>query len=243
MMEINAKGVHYRDLNKKIRGAITIGDREILLRNINGQRHISNGIRGDLKIFIEGVPGNDLAAFIDGPTIIVNTNAQDAVGNTMNDGKIVIHGDAGDLLGYGMRGGKLFVKGNVGYRVGIHMKTYKEKAPIMIVGGLARDFLGEYMAGGILILLGLNKKTPIIGNYIGTGMHGGAIYIRGNVKEHQLGKEIVISETTEEDEKLLIRHLTEYCQYFNLDLHKLLCEKFTKLIPVFGRPYRKVYAY
>lgn len=39
-------------------------------------------------IEIEGVPGEDLAAFMDGPRIIVHNNAQDGVGNTMNSGQV-----------------------------------------------------------------------------------------------------------------------------------------------------------
>ena len=59
---------------------------------------------------VNGVPGNDLATFMDGPTVIVNDNAQDGIGNTMNRGLVVVNGDAGDVLGYGMRGGRLYVK-------------------------------------------------------------------------------------------------------------------------------------
>ncbi|HID18060.1 TPA: hypothetical protein EYP27_00795, partial [Candidatus Bathyarchaeota archaeon] len=131
----------------------------MFLKNVNGQRCIGGGIRAKVKIIVEGVPGNDLAAFMDGPTIIVKSNAQDCVGNTMNDGKVVVHGNAGDALGYGMRGGRLFIKGDVGYRVGIHMKAYMDKNPVLIAGGFARDFLGEYMAGGFLIVLGLNRHN------------------------------------------------------------------------------------
>ena len=36
---------------------------------------------------------------MDGPTIIVNANAQDGTGNTMNGGKIIINGNAGDIVG------------------------------------------------------------------------------------------------------------------------------------------------
>src|SRR3990170_5361539 len=181
MHEIDAKGVYYRDLNEKVRQAISRGEKEILLKNVNGQYYIGDGLRGgDVRITIEGVPGNDLAAFMDGPTLIVKGNAQDNIANTMNGGKVVIHGHAGDVLGYGMRGGKLHILGDVGYRIGIHMKGYQDQTPVIISGGSAQDFYGEYMAGGILILLGLERRNsqPIIGDYVGTGMHGGVIYIR-----------------------------------------------------------------
>mgnify|MGYP002508793462 CR=1 FL=1 len=60
--------------------------------------------------------------------------------------------------GYAMRGGKIFVKGNAGYRAGIHMKAYEEKKPVMVIGGTAGSFLGEYQAGGVIVVLGLGAN-------------------------------------------------------------------------------------
>ena len=243
-MEINAKNLHYRDLNEQIHQAIREGARDLLLQNVNGQRYIGDGIRGKIKIHIEGVPGNDLAAFMDGPTIVTHSNAQDAVANTMNAGKVVIHGDAGDVLGYGMRGGKLFIRGDVGYRVGIHMKSFKRHIPIIIIGGTARDFLGEYQAGGVIILLGLERNgKPLTGDYVGTGMHGGVIYARGEVEPFQLGKEVSISPIDKMDEERLRLYLKEYCEDFGLSLDDVMRNKFIKLLPTHPRPYGGIYAY
>jgi glutamate synthase domain-containing protein 3 len=180
---------------------------------------------------------------MNGPTVIVNGNAQDGVGNTMSGGKIVIKGMAGDVLGYGMRGGRMFIKGDVGYRIGIHMKSYKENIPYIVVGGKAVDFFGEYMAGGILVLLGLDCDGPIIGNYIGTGMHGGAIYIRGKVQDYQLGKEVGVRELDENDHNILRELLQDYCNELDLDFDSLIKSEFIKLIPVSHRPYGNLYAY
>lgn len=71
-------------------------------------------------------------------------NTQDAVGDTMNAGRVCIFGNAGDAVGYAMRGGKIFIRGDAGYRVGIHMKAYKEHRPVIVVGGVVGSFLGEY---------------------------------------------------------------------------------------------------
>jgi glutamate synthase domain-containing protein 3 len=244
-MVIDAKGIYYKDLNKKIRHVLSNGAKTIVLDNVNGQRYIADGIQKKVRIEIKGVPGNDLAAFANGPTIIVRSNAQDVVANTMNSGKIVVHGDAGDVLGYGMRGGKLFVRGDVGYRVGIHMKAYKNQVPVIIAGGTAGDFFGEYMAGGILILLGLDhgKDRPIVGNFCGTGMHGGEIYIRGKVEPYQLGKEVSIESLTAADEKKLAALLKEYCRDFKLDFEQVMSGDFIKLTPHTYRPYGDLYCY
>src|ERR1035437_8831879 len=158
---IDADGIYYRNMNEAVRAAFAAGSKTVVLQHVNGQRYIGTGISGaEKRIEINGTPGNDLATFMDGPTVIVNANAQDGVGNTMNAGKVIIHGDAGDVLGYGMRGGHVLIKGDVGYRVGIHMKAFESLVPVMVCGGKARDFFGEYMAGGILVLLGMNTQFP-----------------------------------------------------------------------------------
>lgn len=250
-LKINAKGLHYQELNQKIHQAVSDGVKEIILDNVNGQRYIGSGLKcEEVKITINGVPGNDLAAFMDGPTIIVNSNAQDGLGNTMNAGEVIVHGNAGDIVGHSMRGGKIFIQGNVGYRVGIHMKAYKDFYPVIVVGGRAYDFLGEYMSGGLIIVLGLNKEETlsIVGNYTGTGMHGGTIYVRGNLKEYQLGKEVGLSTPNDEEKRLLQKYITEFSHYFNFPLEKILTEEvinseFIKLYPKYLRPYGRLYAY
>lgn len=243
-MRIDAKGLHYKELNEKIYQAVQSGSKEIILDNVNGQRYIADGLKSNVKITINGVPGNDLAAFMDGPEIKVNANAQDGVGNTMNAGKIVVAGDAGDIIGYGMRGGKIFIKGNAGYRVGIHLKAYKDLLPVIVIGGSVGDFLGEYMAGGIIIVLGLNKNNKnIAGTYIGTGMHAGIIYLKGKVEKFQLGKEVGPSKLNSEDHEILKKYLKEFCDEFNFNLNEIYSDEFIKLTPVSHRPYGKLYAY
>jgi len=242
MNEIDAQGLHYRLLNKKLRGLIRGGERRILIKNVCGQRFIGDGIGEEADITVDGIPGNDLACFMDGPRIIVRGNAQDGVGNTMNKGEVIVHGDAGDIVGYSMRGGRIFIRGNVGYRVGIHMKAYKEYVPVVIVGGGARDFLGEYMAGGLLVILGLNGEE-VAGDFIGTGMHGGTIFLRGEVEPARLGKEVKTGEVTDGDMSLLRRHMADFCACFGLDVEEILQKPFSKVYPYSHRPYGTVYAY
>ena len=163
-------------------------------------RYLGTGLDNSVCLTINGVPGNDLGAFMNGAQVISNGNAQDGVGNTMNDGKIVIQGDAGDILGYSQRGGKIFVQGSVGYRAGIHMKAYEDRFPAVVIGQTAQDYLGEYLAGGILAVLNLdsNDSSPV-GEYVGTGMHAGIIYLRRWVEPYQLGLEVGTDRLGESD--------------------------------------------
>lgn len=243
-MKINAAGMYYRDLNKQIRDAVAAGAVSIQLDNVNGQYFIGDGINKPVKITINGVPGNDLAAFMNGATIVVRDNAQDNIGNTMNAGKVVVHGHAGDVLGYGMRGGKLHILKDVGYRVGIHMKSYNQNRPVLIAGGKAGDFFGEYMAGGVLILLGMTSESPEKAKHgfsLGTGMHGGTIFVRGGVDESRLSQEVGVFELTAEDLIILEEYLADYCHDFGLKLKEIMEEKFVKILPKSKRPYGNMY--
>ncbi|MBZ4687859.1 MAG: hypothetical protein PWQ96_1818 [Clostridia bacterium] len=243
MVTIDAKGVYYKELNEKVKEAISSGAEHIELINVNGQRYIGDGISASAKITIHGIPGNDMAAFMNGPTIEVFGNGQDAVGNTMNSGTIVIHGNAGDVTGYAMRGGEIFIKGNVGYRVGIHMKAYQDKVPVMVIGGKAGDFFAEYMAGGKIILLGLGcEGESVVGRYCATGLHGGTLYIRNNFEERYFGKEVQRDELTMEDKEFLKSYLTRFSDYFGYDKQEILGLDFIKFVPVGSRPYGNMYA-
>jgi len=245
-IKIDAEGLFYRDLNRLLRDIVlTRKPEKVILMNVYGQRYIGTNLNQPVKIEINGTPGNDLGAFMDGPMIEVHGNAQDGCGNTMNGGEIVVHGNAGDITGISARGGEIFVKGNVGYRVGIHMKEYQDKKPILVIGGTAQDFLGEYMAGGVLIMLGLNlgDKDYHRANFIGTGMHGGVMYISGKVEKRQFGKEVGQLEIDENDRGVIKKYVRRFADYFGYNAEEILNRKFIKLLPLSLRPYGKLYAY
>ncbi|MCX4265461.1 MAG: glutamate synthase, partial [Firmicutes bacterium] len=174
-MNINARGLHFKDLNAQVRAAAA---RDIVIDNCLGQRYIGSGLAGK-NLVINGLPGNALGAYLDGSQIKVYGNTQEATGDTMNEGEIVIYGDAGDATGYAMRGGRIFVQGNSGYRTGIHMKEYQDKIPVVVIGGRVGSFLGEYQAGGVIVVLGIGQSGQLpVGYFTGTGMHGGKIFLR-----------------------------------------------------------------
>lgn len=254
---IDACNLGYKELNLKVKKFLKDdgNNSEVVIRNVLGQRYIGDGLRGSAKVNIYGTPGNDLGAFMDGPAIEVFGNGQDGIGNTMNSGKIIIHGDSGDISGYSMRGGEIYIEKNTGYRSGIHMKSFREKVPAIVIGGSAGDFLGEYMAGGIIIILGLHRKERVIfpfdadknivGNYTGTGMHGGKIYVRGNVKDYRLGKEVKKVDPDSSDIFILNKYINNYNNFFNSGKVKTPIDSndFIKLISHSHRPYGKLYAY
>ena len=159
VLKVDAEELYYRDLNALLREAISAdGVERIEIHNVCGQRYIGTDLDTTAQIDVYGTPGNDLGAFMNGPKLVIHGNAQDGCGNTMNEGQIIIHGHAGDVTGNSMRGGKIFVRDYVGYRVGIHMKEYQRKIPQIVIGQTAGDFLAEYMAGGVMVILRLEPE-------------------------------------------------------------------------------------
>ena len=205
-----------------------------------GERFIGSGAK-NIRITINGTPGNALGAYFDGGIIEVNGNAQDAVGDTMNDGKIIVHGSAGDALGYAMRGGSIFIRDNSGYRTGIHMKEYKEKKPVIIIGNKAGSFLGEYLAGGLIIVLGIGVNEIPVGNFTGTGMHGGKIFIRTSAAMPPLPEQVAAEIAGEDDLSEIEPYIVEYAMYFNMNAAQLMKDKFYVLKPNAKNPYKQLY--
>ena len=243
-VHIEAQDLPYTLLNKQIRKTVADGAEEIVLDHVLGQRFIGDGLRGDgVTITVNGVPGGDLGMFMSGPTIIVNGNADHAPGNTMDKGKIIIHGSAGDAVAHSMRGGRVYVRDNIGYRGGIHMKQYKEKRPILVVGGAAQAFLGEYMAGGLLIVLGLNGTTPISERGVGSGIHGGEIYVRGTVESRYLGVGARQEPATPEQKKIIRPVIEDFAGAFGINATPLLVADFTRIAPASARPFANKYTW
>lgn len=236
-MTLNVQNLDYKALNDNLRQM----DKDCTITGCCGQRFIGAGM-SDKQITIHGVPGNALGAYLNGAAITVHANAQDAVGDTMNEGKIVIHGNIGDAAGYAMRGGKIFVKGNAGYRAGIHMKAYKEKKPVMVIGGTAGSFLGEYQAGGVIVVLGLeaqNKK--IVGFFPCTGMHGGKMFLRSDCADVAFPAQVTARPAGEGDMEEIRDYVREYCDLFGYDLNTVLDAPFTVVTPDSKNPYKQMY--
>jgi len=235
-MIISANNINFKELNQIIRTS----DTDVVINDCFGQRFIGSG-QSQHEITINGTPGNALGAYLDGANIKVNGNVQDAVGDTMNDGEIIVHGNAGDALGYAMRGGKIYIRGNAGYRTGIHMKQYKEKKPVIIVGGSVGSFLGEYLAGGIIVVLGLESEKNPVGNFTGTGMHGGKIFIRTQKKPTGLPEQVAVTKATKSDMSEISKYLDEYANAFSLDKDQIMNQTFYVLKPNAKNPYKKLY--
>ncbi|MDA4137065.1 MAG: glutamate synthase [Thaumarchaeota archaeon] len=193
-VRIDATGKEFKEINEAISSAYSGRAPGVVVENCTGQRYLGIGVstRSDgrsepFRIVVTGFPGNCLANLNDGASFEVHGNAADDLADTMHAGSIAIHGNCRDVAGQAIQGGTIFVRGTVGNRAAIQMREYTKERPFLIVGETADDYLGEYMAGGVVMVLNLSDSKKPARNYIGTGMVGGRIYIRGRVKEEQVG--------------------------------------------------------
>lgn len=243
-VRIDAREIHYTPLNQMIRKAVADGVTEIVIDNVLGQRFIADGLRGEgVTITVNGVPGGDLGMFMSGPTLIIHGNADHAPGNTMDRGCIVIHGRAGDAVAHSMRGGRVYVRDDIGYRGGIHMKQYMDKRPVLVVGGSARAFVGEYMAGGLLIVLGLSGIPPLSERGVGSGIHGGEIFVRGTVPENLLGVGAKQKPASDDEKHGIAPVVKDFASKFSLDPAPLLASDYTRIVPASARPFGDKYTW
>ena len=252
MLKINVNpAMTFDALNEKIRES---NEKHIQINDCTGQRYIGAGLAGR-QIDIEGTPGNALGAYLNGSVITVQGNVQDATGDTMNGGEIVVYGSAGDATGYAMRGGAIYIRGNTGYRAGIHMKAYKDQQPAVVIGGEAGCFLGEYQAGGTIIVLCLDlpkyvdghrtkgspEKRPDIGSFVGTGMHGGAIYIRTD-KAPDVPQQINVEMKNGADIPAITEYVKRFCTLFDdVNYDEIINSKYAVLTPNTLSPYKQLY--
>lgn len=235
-MNIDATTLDTETLNAQIKqasGCITI-------EQCLGQRYIGCGCQSQ-TITIYGTPGNALGSYLNGANIHVHGNAQDAVGDTMNDGLIEVYGNVQDACGYSMRGGTILIKGNAGYRCGVHMKRYEDKQPIIVIGNQAGSFLGEYLAGGTIVVLGLESETFPVGNFMGTGMYEGELYVRCKDVNPALFPHLHVELVDEEMMATLQPILTQYSTTFQVPMATLLALPFYRFTAQTQNPYKLHY--
>ena len=236
-MTIDARSVAFDQLNQHVQAL----DCDCTITHCLGQRFIGTGMCRH-QVSIHGTPGTALGAYLNGGILEVFGNAQDAVGDTMNAGSIIVHGSVGDTAGYAMRGGAIYVQGNAGYRAGIHMKEYGEKRPVLVIGGRAGSFLGEYQAGGRIVVLGLHTDDkPIVGNFPCTGMHGGKMFLRGHAPGVRFPDRTVVAPATPEDRAELTPLIEQFCTLFGYDPRPLLAAEYTVVTPDSHNPYKQMY--
>ena len=159
--------------------------------NLKIEAYGQHGIGGRLwktgttpvHVLIEGHPGQRVGSMGFPNTFIeVMGPASDDVGWLNGGATIVVHGNAANGCCNGMAQGKVYIDGNIGAR-GMTMTKHNPRfaPPELWVLGSVGDYFGEFMAGGIAVVCGVNPQNPdnVLGYRPFVGMVGGRTFFRG----------------------------------------------------------------
>lgn len=175
-----------RLLEEKIQEAVAIGERHLKVLAY-GQHGIGGRLwpAGDenVHVRVEGPPGQRLGSMgFANTTIEVYGPASDDTGWLNAGAEIIVHGHAGNGTANAMAQGIVRVAGNIGARGMTMTKRNPRFAPpeLWVLGSVG-DYFGEFMAGGIAVICGVNPQSPdnVLGYRPLVGMVGGKVFFRG----------------------------------------------------------------
>ncbi|MEJ2639309.1 MAG: FAD-dependent oxidoreductase [Desulfosarcinaceae bacterium] len=178
--------IESRVLEEQIQAAVAQGNTHLIVRAY-GQHGLGGRLwkAGDKPVYVkvEGPPGQRLGAMgYPNTQIEVMGPASDDVGWLNAGAQIVVHGNAGNGVANAMAQGKVYIGGNIGAR-GMTMTKQNPRfaPPELWVLGSVGDYFGEFMAGGVAVVCGLDPQTPdnILGYRPLVGMVGGKVFFRG----------------------------------------------------------------
>jgi NADPH-dependent glutamate synthase beta subunit-like oxidoreductase/glutamate synthase domain-containing protein 3/ferredoxin len=175
-----------RIIEEQIQEAVAQGHRALQI-DAYGQHGIGGRLwraaDDPIRIQVIGQPGQRLGSMgFPNTSVEVLGPASDDVGWLNAGAEIVVHGNAGNGCANAMAQGKVFISGNIGAR-GMTMTKHNPRfdPPELWVLGSAGDYFGEFMAGGIAVICGLDAQNPdnILGYRPFVGMVGGKVFFRG----------------------------------------------------------------
>ncbi len=196
-IEIDARDLETRDVNRRIRRALAEGYRDITILNPGAKHNLGVGILQPCHLTFEGSCGYFAAGLIDGPQVHIKGRVGWALAENMMDGEVVVEGSAGSSCGAALRGGTIVVHGNAGGRTGIN-----QKGGDIIVDGDAGFLTGFMMQKGRIVV------TGDLGRATGDSMYDGEIFAGGAVES--LGTDAVPAEVDELDRRWLAEKFERY---------------------------------
>ena len=120
----------------------------------------------------------------------------------------------------------------------------RKSRPVVVIGGKAGSFLGEYQAGGLILVLGIGQNGAYpVNNFCGTGMHGGKIVLRCDKAPTGLPPQVLVNEATEADMIHIAPYIKEYARHFGANAAELLAQKYFVLTPNPAAGYKQLYTF
>ncbi|MBI4234903.1 hypothetical protein HY604_01230 [Candidatus Peregrinibacteria bacterium] len=188
-----------------VRGLIKVPSQGITIRT-SGEagQGFGTGVTHGVTLIHTGSVENETAAFQNGGRIVILNPLNAAVGDFQsfpNAEEII-----GNTVAYGVRGGERFLQGSIADRGCI-----RETHGLTVIGGNTGKYFGEYKTGAVDIVLGR------LGNEIGSGMSGGAIFtLQDDDLQNRLSDDVEITAVLQQkDREMLFKKITAYYEATN----------------------------
>ncbi len=175
-----------RVLEEKIQEAVASGERNLKILAF-GQHGIGGRLwkagEENVHVRIEGPPGQRLGSMgFANTSIEVHGPASDDTGWLNAGAEIIVHGHAGNGTSNAMAQGIVRVAGSIGARGMTMTKSNPRFAPpeLWVLGSVG-DYFGEFMAGGIAVICGVDPQNAenVLGYRPFVGMVSGQAFFRG----------------------------------------------------------------
>jgi len=116
------------------------------------------------------------------------------------------------------------------------MKEYQNKKPTLVVGGVCAGLLRRVHGWRNRVGSGLNVKNgeKCVSRFVGTGMHGGVIYTRGDI--FKLSEGCKIAKAGKRDMRIIEGLVNEFSGYFGTKTAEVMAKPFYKITPMSKGP-------
>jgi methylamine---glutamate N-methyltransferase subunit B len=196
-ISIDCHGKTTREINRHIRQAVAVGEREIRISHPEARHNLGVALLQPVHLIFEGSVGYYCAGMIDGANIEIHGSAGWGTAESMMNGTVIIDGNAGSGVAASIRGGTVAVRGDAAARAGVSMK-----GGTLLIGGNCGYMAGFMMQKGKIVVCG------DAGDALADSMYEGVVFVGGRITS--LGNDTVVEEPNSDDEVWLASLLHEY---------------------------------
>jgi glutamate synthase domain-containing protein 3 len=92
-------------------------------------------------------------------------------------------------------------------------------------------------------VLGLSGIPPLSERGVGSGIHGGEIFVRGNVSDNLLGVGAKQKPASDDEKHMIAPVVRDFAAKFAFDPTPLLASDYTRIVPASARPFANKYTW
>jgi glutamate synthase domain-containing protein 3 len=196
-ISIDCTGKTTREINRQIREAVAVGEREIIVLHPEARHNLGVALLQPVRIVFEGSVGYYCAGMMDGGQVEIRGSAGWGTAESMLNGTVIIDGNAGSGVAASIRGGTVVVRGDAAARAGVSMK-----GGTLLIGGSCGYMTGFMMQKGKIVICG------DAGDALADSMYEGVVFVGGEIAS--IGNDAVIEVPTEKDRSWLHDLLSQY---------------------------------